>query len=163
MEASGALEDKCLGVTDMSEKREPLTLNQLRDMLESSEIVGVAVMVLDHGVECCGVLDEREDDGICVSTGACDEWLKEKDYGKTWVAFSYSDSHIKTEKWAGIWEGEADGYSDGQLVYDVWKCSGCGHVEETDDPDWLPSFCPNCGRAMTEEAMVVLERRLCGE
>lgn len=61
----------------MNEKREPLTLEQLREMLESSEIVGAAVMVLDHGVECCGVLDERADDGICVSTGASDEWLKE--------------------------------------------------------------------------------------
>lgn len=32
------------------ENKEPLTLEQLREMLESSEIVGAAVTVLDHGV-----------------------------------------------------------------------------------------------------------------
>lgn len=45
--------------------------------------------------------------------------------------------------------GEADGYADGELVYDVWRCGDCGYVEETDDPDLLPRFCPSCGRAMT--------------
>lgn len=62
----------------------------------------------------------------------------------------------------GGWYGEADGYADGELVYDVWRCDDCGHVEETDDPEWLPSYCPNCGRAMTPEAWAELEKRLRG-
>lgn len=144
----------------MNEKREPLTLEQLREMLESSEIVGAAVTVLDHGVECCGVLDNDIHEGICVATGASGNYLKEKDYGKTWVAFPHSNYRITKEKFAGSWEGEADGYYNGEPVYDIWKCSGCGHVEETDDPNWLPDFCPNCGRAMNEEAWKELELRL---
>ena len=50
----------------------------------------------------------------------------------------------------GEWIGEADGYADGELVYDVWHCSECNHCidDGTDDPDLLPNFCPNCGAKM---------------
>ena len=50
----------------------------------------------------------------------------------------------------GEWVGEADGYADGELVYDVWHCSECNHCidDGTDDPDLLPNFCPNCGAKM---------------
>lgn len=71
-------------------------------------------------------------------------------------------AHIDREAFCGSWEGEADGYADGELVYDVWRCGDCGHVEETDDPDLLPRFCPDCGRAMTPEAWAELEKRLRG-
>lgn len=26
----------------------------------------------------------------------------------------------------GSWEGSADGYADGELIYDMWTCSKCG-------------------------------------
>lgn len=50
----------------------------------------------------------------------------------------------------GVWEGTADGYADGELVYDVWDCSECGYCidDGTDDPDLLPKYCPNCGAKM---------------
>lgn len=50
----------------------------------------------------------------------------------------------------GEWIGEADGYADGELVYDVWHCSECNHCidDGTDDADLLPNFCPNCGAHM---------------
>ena len=48
----------------------------------------------------------------------------------------------------GMWEGTADGYADGELVYDTWTCSECGYTVETDDPDDLTKFCPNCGAKM---------------
>ena len=71
-------------------------------------------------------------------------------------------THIDREALCGVWEREADGYADGELVYDVWRCGDCGHVEETDDTDLLPRFCPSCGRAMTPEAWAELEKRLRG-
>lgn len=44
----------------------------------------------------------------------------------------------------GEWIGEADGYSDGELVYDTWYCSNCDYVVDDDEPPaW--HFCPNCG------------------
>ena len=44
----------------------------------------------------------------------------------------------------GEWIGEADGYADGELVYDTWYCSNCDYVVDDDEPPtW--NFCPNCG------------------
>ena len=70
-------------------------------------------------------------------------------------------SREQVEKvWRGEWIGSADGYADGELVYDTWICSECGHViDEEDDPDMLPQFCPKCYAAMTDEAVdMVMER-----
>lgn len=51
----------------------------------------------------------------------------------------------------GKWLGTADGYADGELVYDMWECSNCGYdadgVEEK--PIW--KFCPKCGARMDLE------------
>lgn len=53
----------------------------------------------------------------------------------------------------GQWIGEADGYADGELVYDVWNCSRCDYCidDGTDDPSLLPNYCPNCGAKMNGE------------
>ena len=70
-------------------------------------------------------------------------------------------SREQVEKvWRGEWMGSADGYADGELVYDTWECSHCGYViDEEDDPDMLPQFCPKCYAAMTDEAVeIVMER-----
>lgn len=49
-----------------------------------------------------------------------------------------------TDRPQGEWIGEADGYSDGELVYDTWYCSNCDYVvDDKEPPTW--SFCPNCG------------------
>lgn len=48
----------------------------------------------------------------------------------------------------GTWEGTADGYANGELIYDTWTCSECGYTVDTDDPDDLTEFCPNCGTKM---------------
>lgn len=52
----------------------------------------------------------------------------------------------------GEWVGEADGYADGELVYDVWYYSECNYDIDTDDPDLLFKFCPNCGADMRGES-----------
>lgn len=63
--------------------------------------------------------------------------------------------------WRGEWIGSADGYADGELVYDTWTCSECGHViDEEDDPDMLPQFCPKCYAAMTDEAVEMAMERM---
>ena len=67
---------------------------------------------------------------------------------------------FRSKVWRGEWIGSADGYADGELVYDTWECSHCGYViDEEDDPDMLPQFCPKCYAAMTDEAVeMVMER-----
>ena len=71
-------------------------------------------------------------------------------------------SREKVEKvWRDEWMGSADGYADGELVYDTWECSHCGYViDEEDDPDMLPQFCPKCYAAMTDEAVDMVMERL---
>lgn len=51
----------------------------------------------------------------------------------------------------GYWVGTADGYADGELVYDMWECSECGYDADGADekPDW--NYCPNCGAKMDLE------------
>ena len=51
----------------------------------------------------------------------------------------------------GEWYGEADGYINGELVYDMWSCGCCGkYFPEWDEkPDW--NYCPNCGADMRAE------------
>lgn len=39
---------------------------------------------------------------------------------------------------------EADGYADGELVYDTWFCPNCDKSYEIDFDDY--DFCPNCGQ-----------------
>lgn len=47
----------------------------------------------------------------------------------------------------GEWVGEADGYADGEFVYDTWYCSNCDYTIDDDEPPaW--NFCPNCGARM---------------
>lgn len=48
------------------------------------------------------------------------------------------------------WDGEGDGYADGELVIDVWSCSKCGYYidDGTDDLACLPRYCPQCGSRM---------------
>ena len=50
----------------------------------------------------------------------------------------------------GRWEGEGNGYADGEIVLDVWYCSQCGYCidDGTDNPDCLPKHCPGCGAKM---------------
>lgn len=50
------------------------------------------------------------------------------------------------------WQGEYDGYANGNPVYDVWHCSSCDYLidDGTDDPALLPKYCPNCGARMDD-------------
>lgn len=52
----------------------------------------------------------------------------------------------------GVWIGTADGYSDGELIYDNWNCSVCDHCIEEDNPRDLPNFCPECGARMIKKS-----------
>lgn len=129
-------------------KTSPLKLDQLREMLENDgEIIGAAVIVSEDGVLSHAVLDSRVEDGICASTGASGEWLKEKDYGKTWLAYAYPPAHIDREAWK--------------------ECPWCKSEYTVIDDDFgqpvhpnTIKFCWNCGRPLTEEAWDELEKRI---
>lgn len=39
-----------------------------------------------------------------------------------------------------------DGYSDGELVYDMYECPGCGENYELEYDEY--KYCPNCGQKL---------------
>ena len=45
-------------------------------------------------------------------------------------------------------ELEADGYWDGQLVYDTGKCPNCGRDFEYDTSEWEEPYCCHCGQKL---------------
>lgn len=45
-------------------------------------------------------------------------------------------------------ELEADGYADGELVYDYGKCPKCGWQFEEGDKDWEEPYCCHCGQKL---------------
>lgn len=45
-------------------------------------------------------------------------------------------------------EYEADGYADGDLVYDYAKCPICGHDFEYGINDWGCDYCSDCGQKL---------------
>lgn len=46
-----------------------------------------------------------------------------------------------------------DGYSDGELVYDMYDCPNCGKSYELDYEQY--DYCPNCGQKMDWEGIDV--------
>ena len=144
-------------------KMSPLTLNQLREMLENDgEIIGAAVIVSEDGVLSHAVLDSRVEDGICASTGASGEWLKEKDYGKTWLAYTYRLAATDTNV------GGKDSNVPTSIDREEWKkCPWCKSEYTVIDDDFgqpvhpkMIKFCWKCGRPLTPEAWAMLEKRL---
>ena len=93
------------------------------------------------------------------------EIVSSEDYRETFKMAATALRPVSREQvekvWRGEWVGSADGYADGELVYDIWECSQCGYViDEEDDPDILPQFCPKCYAAMTDEAVEMVMERL---
>lgn len=144
-------------------KISPLKLDQLREMLENDgEIIGAPVIVSEDGVLSHAVLDSRIEDGVCASTGASGEWLKEKDYGKTWLAYAYQPAHIDREAWEPCGECErksCDNCRYSEYLSYLEPCKSCENASK-----WKPmqNFCGECGRPLTPEAWAMLEKRLRG-
>lgn len=54
------------------------------------------------------------------------------------MAIKALEKHIPKEP---IWEG--DGYADGEMVYDTWRCPECNLPYEQDQ---IHNYCPHCGQ-----------------
>ena len=44
---------------------------------------------------------------------------------------------------------ESDGYADGEMVYDTWRCPNCDKAYELEIDEF--DYCPNCGQAIKWE------------
>lgn len=86
----------------------------------------------------------RRDDALEITTRTCG------DYVAAFAEIRKLPAADVAEVVLGQWEGEGDGYADGEIVLDVWHCSQCGYCidDGTDNQDCLPKYCPNCGAKM---------------
>lgn len=135
----------------------PLTLEQLREM------GGQPVWVQTPGVEKYGrwVIVAGVDTEYGQKTLYCQGDYTCRDYGKTWLAYSYPPAHIDREAWKSEWK-EYTG-ADAGFHY----CFKCGqqafNYEESGEViEVLSNFCPSCARAMTPKALKELEKRFKG-
>lgn len=75
-------------------------------------------------------------------------------YGERWIAYAYPPANIDLEAWTAEWVDNDD--SEEMMC----KCSKCGYPVSY---FWGKTrFCPGCGKAMTPEALNMLEKRLRG-
>lgn len=86
----------------------------------------------------------RRDDALEITTRTCG------DYAAAFAEIRKLPAADVAEVVLGQWEGEGDGYADGEIVLDVWYCSQCGYCidDGTDNQDCLLKYCPNCGAKM---------------
>ena len=71
-----------------------------------------------------------------------------------WIAYAYPPDHIDREAWTAEW---VDNDKSEEMMC---KCSKCGYPVSY---FWgKTEICPGCGRAMTPEAWVELEKRVRG-
>ena len=96
------------------------------------------------------VYKDRERDFAFCSPKIFGVVLKVMDYDRN-VVWERSEPVEHAPVKYGRWIGTADGYADGELVYDIWECSECGYDADGADekPNW--NYCPNCGCKMDLE------------
>lgn len=151
---------KALRENDMPSEK-TLTLEQLRKMdgravrvfpkNEYSELGGICVVSVGESDEYSGAY-----------IPGVDHWYWSFDsYNDQWIAYVYPPAHIDREAWKpcssckscdsckfSVYSVESDG-----------PCFGCENYENYEPQ----SYCPECGRPLTEEAWDALERRIKGE
>ncbi len=149
-EDSDALEFAITALRSMQEAGEPLSLEQLKQM------VGKPVWIEDK--------EYPENTGWVIWDDSFKQnWLGDPEtqnsHGKSWLAYSYPPAHIDRSEWEGC-----------RKCRSCWTCksaiepvraenSKCFVCEDLSNYEPL-NFCPHCGRPLTEEAWVELERRV---
>lgn len=131
---------------------EPLTLEQLREM------DGKAVWVENKSnpyLNDWGIMLEN----ICSAYyGIFDV----EEYGKTWLAYAYPLAHIDREAWKSCKACTGCASCRHSLASGSDSKSACFWCDNHNK--YRPrSFCPECGRPLTEEAWEELEKRVRGE
>ena len=119
---------------EIEELRAKLKASQAGDLISRQAAINAISEHLD------GVLGQTKyDEGIAYGYEAAHRHIQE--------VIAHMPSAQPGRK-KGHYIGEADGYADGELVYDIWSCSECGCYFEDWDEQPTYNFCPNCGADM---------------
>lgn len=154
-------------------ERKPLTLEELRKMYNCADRIGVHILLCIDGVFWVeGVIDHRDDDGICAVYSASGKWMKEKDYGKTWAAYATEPPRLDRSAWGPceVCEELKDPCLEDGCFKKMEMGKACGYnctrfVKYQKNIKRLheAKFCPECGRPLTDAAWEMLKRRICNE
>lgn len=130
----------------------PLTLEQLREM-DGQPVWGKSLINEKPGEWFILRVVNMSKTWFIACAGA-EQGFGDKDtYGKTWLAYPYPPAHIDRGKWEYCLTCRDLRY----LPYEV-----CAGIKMPGGSEIGASFCPSCGRPLTEEAWAELERRLRG-
>ena len=88
----------------------------------------------------------------CVAQKIADSDCTKEDAGTVQYVLSHTPTIEAEPVRHGHWDADADGYADGEFVYDHWFCSECGW----DDSGFLEEkpnykYCPYCGARMEDD------------
>ena len=148
----------------IAKHRYPLTLEQMRKM--DGRPVWVKLIGKNKGRK-EGWTIIYNDDGYA----AVQRWtqfpLWYKDYGKTWLAYDYSPTYIDRKSWEPCeWCGEWIGGECNPRERDAGYKLYAGYCKQVAADDFIEdetdelSYCPKCGRPLTDEAWDELGKRM---
>ena len=142
----------------------PLTLEEVCQAYDSSERIGLHVLLrIDNVMGINGVIDHRDDDGICAVYSADGEWLKEKDYGKRWFVYGVEQPRLDRLAWEPCEACKAEGIKINIPAFKAMAVSN-QHLDHGPLSYTIHfPFCPMCGRPLTDTAWDALEKRLGGK
>lgn len=140
-------------------KTSPLKLDQLREM--KGQPVWVKVLGWTD-IRCDGWCEVEVRHQNTTDEYAAVAWPgseiedigRTEDYGKTWLAYAYPPAHIDREAWTSEWK---DHYKSGASAGTGYVCSSCDMWNGRKS-----HICPSCGKAMDEDGLAMLEKRLRG-
>lgn len=136
---------------------EPLTLEQLREMDEQPvwvKVLGWTDIRCDGWCEVEVRHQNTTDEYAAVAWpgSEIEDIGRTEDYGKTWLAYAYPPAHIDREAWTSEWK---DHYKSGASAGTGYVCSSCDMWNGRKS-----HICPSCGKAMDEDGLAMLEKRL---
>ena len=140
-----------IGLRSMPEAGEPLSLEQLREMN------GKPVWIVEYPDWGHWELSEDAEDYLCDRDTELYGLIYPDPDGKVglhklgWLAYAYPPVHIDRSKWeCCLWCKDLQ-----YLPYEM-----CADVKMPGGSEIGASFCPSCGRPLTEEAWAELEKRM---
>ena len=139
---------------------EPLTLEQLREMVDKPAYLYIYDTALDSGWHIIKAVTEDK----IIFRGWGTVYVPISSLGKCFDLYAYPPAHIDREAWTAEWIERQTERGTTQYI-----CSKCNDYHEFNS-DAVNSysvsgnflFCRRCGRAMTPEALAELEKRLRG-
>ena len=128
----------------------PLTLEQLREMVDQPAYLYIYNTALDSGWHIIKAVTEDK----IIFRGWNTVYVPVFSMGKRFDLYAYPPAHIDREAWTAEWK---EHYKSGISAGTGYVCSACDmwNGRKSD-------VCPSCGRAMTPEAWDELEKRLRG-